>query len=553
MRNTTQSVHRPHPPVDPGTRAGELLARYGAPDACLARLLCDDHPADQVAFTVVEPDLAVEDITYGTLRERSVRLSGALAELGIAAGDRVGVLMGKSAELVVALLAIWRLGAVHVPLFTAFAPPAIALRLAAGDAKLVIVDADQRAKLDPAPELPAHPPWRIITVGGPGRPSDLAFDELLRTGPSGGPPAVIGGDGLFVLIFTSGTTGEPKGVPWTVRAVAHLVTYLEYGCDVRSEDTYWNIADPGWAYGLGFAIIAPMAAGRRSILLRSGFTPALTWRVLTELNVTNFAAAPTVYRAMRNAPGPRTVQLRCASSAGEPLTPDLIPWGETTLGTPIHDHYGQTEVGVFITNGWHPDVRRPITPGSMGHALPGWTVEILRRDADEPASNGVLGRVAVHRDSPLWTFPGYYRAPDRTAERITADGHWYLTGDLASRDSSGAFTFSLRDDDVITMAGYRIGPFEIESVLVGHSDVAEAAVIGVPDELRGEIIEAFVVPCPGVTPSDALAAELQQQVKTEFAAHAYPRAVHFVDALPKTPSGKVQRYLLRELRREHLA
>jgi acetyl-CoA synthetase len=529
-----------------------LLARFGAPDACLARLLCDDHPADQVAFTVVEPDLTSRDISYGTLRERSQRVAAGLADLGIGPGDRVAVLMGKSADLVVALLAIWRRGAVHVPLFTAFAPPAIALRLTAGDAKLVIVDADQRGKLDPSAELPVDPPWQVVTAGGEGRGNDLAFADLLRTDPSAVEPAVIGGDGTFVLIFTSGTTGAPKGVPWSVRALAHLVVYLEYGCDVRAEDVYWNVADPGWAYGLGFAIVAPLAAGRRSVLLHGGFTAELAWRVLARIGVTNLAAAPTVYRALRNAPVPEPVSLRCASSAGEPLTPELIPWAQASLGAEVRDHYGQTEVGVFIVNGWHPEIRRPIKSGSMGYVLPGFTVEVLLPDADQIAPAGVLGRIAVDRTSPLWAFPGYHRASGQMPPRISDDGRWYLTGDIAARDEDGAFFFSSRDDDVILMAGYRIGPFEVESVLVDHPDVAEAAVIGVPDELRGEVIEAFVVPRSGVTPSEELTKALQQQVKTQFAAHAYPRAVHFVDALPRTPSGKIQRYMLRTQRRAEI-
>ena len=539
----------------PQARVGELLARYGASDACLARLLCDDHRPEQVAFTVVEPDLTTRDISYGMLRERSERVAAGLADLGIGPGDCVGVLMGKSADLVVALLAIWRRGAVHVPLFTAFAPPSIVLRLTASNAKLIFVDADQRAKLVPSPDLAADPPWRIVAVGGERRDGDLAFADLARTEPSAGSePAIIGGDGTFVMIFTSGTTGVPKGVRWPVRGLAHMVTYLEYGCDVRAEDVYWNVADPGWAYGLAFALVAPLAAGRRSILLRAGFTAELTWRVLAQLEVTNYAAAPTVYRALRNAPAPEgQLVLRCASSAGEPLTPDLIPWSEATLGVPIRDHYGQTELGVFIVNGWHPDIRRPMKPGSMGYAVPGWMVEVLLDDADDPAPAGVLGRVAVDRKAPLMTFAGYHQAPDKTAERLSADGRWYLTGDAATRDEDGAFFFSSRDDDVINMAGYRIGPFEIESVLVEHPDVAEAAVVGVPDELRGEVIEAFVVPRSGDAASDDLTTALQRLVKIKYAAHAYPRAVHYVDMLPKTPSGKIQRFLLRAQRRAELS
>jgi acetyl-CoA synthetase len=279
--------------------------------------------------------------------------------------------------------------------------------------------------------------------------------------------------------------------------------------------------------------------------------------VLSQLRVTNFAAAPTVYRALRNTPVPVPADLavRCLSSAGEPLNPDVITCAEGTLGVPVRDHYGQTELGMVIANGWHPAIRRPLKPGSMGHPLPGWTVEVLLDSADEIAPTDTLGRVAIdlHR-SPAMTFTGYHRAPEKTAERISPDGRWYYTGDAGSRGEDGYFFFSARDDDVIIMAGYRIGPFDIESVLVEHPDVAEAAVIGVPDELRGEVIEAFVVVRTGAAGTADLAAKLKQHVKTRYAAHAYPRLVHLIDELPKTPSGKIQRYELRNRRRtEQLA
>jgi acetyl-CoA synthetase len=302
-----------------------------------------------------------------------------------------------------------------------------------------------------------------------------------------------------------------------------------------------------------YAIAAPLAGGWRSILLHAGFTPELTWRVLTELGVTNFTAAPTVYRALRNTSVPDGVQLRCASSAGEPLTPDLVPWAETTFGTPIRDQYGQTELGMVITNGWHPDVIAPIKPGSMGTVLPGHNVQILCDSTDEPAPDGTFGRVAVDSTAPLFMFTGYHNEPEKTAKRFSADGRWYLTGDVAMRDQDGHYFFASRDDDVIIMAGYRIGPFDVESVLVLHPDVVEAAVVGAPDELRGEVVEAYVVARQGVVPSDKLTAELQRLVKTKFAAHAYPRAVHYIDALPRTPSGKVQRFLFRKQRSAELA
>jgi acetyl-CoA synthetase len=322
-------------------RNAQLLDRYGAPDACVADLLCDEHRDDSLAFTIVESDLSTRDLTFGQLRIDSERFAGALARLGVGQGDCDGVLMGKSEALIVALVAIWRLGAVHVPLFTAFAPPAIAMRLTGSAASVVIVDEDQRAKLDPSEEIPADAPWRIVTVGGSGHDGDLMFADLVA-GDATVASVAVGGDAPFIMIFTSGTTGTPKGVPTPVRALAHMVSYMEHGFDVRPDDVYWSAADPGWAYGLFYAIVAALAMGQRSILLHAGFSPELTWRVLTELEVSNFTAGPTVYRALRNAPSGAKVTLRCASSAGEPLTRDLIPWAETALGAQIRDHYGQT-------------------------------------------------------------------------------------------------------------------------------------------------------------------------------------------------------------------
>ncbi|WP_232661022.1 AMP-binding protein [Pseudonocardia sp. TRM90224] len=525
-----------------------LIARFAAPDACAAELLCDTHPEETVAFTVVERDLSTRNVTFGELRRESARFASALTDLGIDQGDAVGVLMGKSVELVVALLGIWRRGAVHVPLFTAFARPAISLRLLAAEAKLVVVDADQRGKLAAGEGIPAAPSWQLVVVGGePGR-GEHSFDALMAVADEDTQVATVGGDGPLVLLFTSGTTGDPKGVAVPLRAVASFVAYLELGLDVRTDDVYWNAADPGWAYGLYYAIIAPLAAGRRSVLLRAGFSAPLTWQVLERLRVTNLAAAPTVYRALAaDADGPPAgLALRRASSAGEPLTPDVVEWSAGALGVEVRDHYGQTEHGMVIANGWADEVRADVLPGSMGRTLPGWSTAVLADDSDQPAPPGVQGRVAIDvPGSPLLWFGGYAGDPERTAARYTADGRWYLTGDAGSVDENGYYFFSSRDDDVIIMAGYRIGPFEVESVLVQHEAVAEAAVVGMPDPLRGEVLEAFVVLKPGTDPGPGFGEELRQLVKTRFAAHAYPRTVHIVDSLPKTPSGKVQRYVLR--------
>ncbi|MFC4374817.1 AMP-binding protein [Nocardia halotolerans] len=528
--------------TDLDARVRDLLDCYDRPQACAADLLCDRHPADAVAFTVVEADLSARDLTYGELRERSARFAVALAELGIGPGDRVATLMTKSADLVATLLGIWRRGAVHVPLFTAFATPAIEFRLAASNARVVVADADQATKLVPGDTD------RVLIVAGESGARTL--DDLIAAHRADDPratPVAVGGDGLLVQLFTSGTTGTPKGVPIPVRALASFHAYQEFALDVRDDDVYWNAADPGWAYGLYYAILAPLATGVRSLLLHAGFSAPLTWQVLRRFGVTNFAAAPTVYRALRAGDqAPDDVALRRASSAGEPLTPEVVGWSRQALGVAVRDHYGQTEHGMVICHAWHRDLDVAAPAGSMGRSLPGWTCAVLAEGSDDEAAPGEMGRVAIDTDhSPLLWFLGYLDDPERTAARFTADGRWYLTGDVGARDADGFFRFNARDDDVIIMAGYRIGPFEVESVLVMHERVAEAAVVGMPDELRGEVLEAFVVPRAGVEGDAELVAELQQLVKDEFAAHAYPRSVHFVPSLPKTPSGKVQRFLLR--------
>ena len=539
--------------MTPHEHVAILLDTYGASDASTAELLCDRHPSEDVAFTVIEPDLSHRDITFGELTTESAKLAAALAAHGLAAGDRVATLMGKSAELVIALLAIWRLGAVHVPLFTAFAPAAIASRITGNNTRFVIADADQRAKLEPSEELPDDPHRTVITTG-PADGGALGFHDLLAERHGVVPAVAVGGDGTIIELFTSGTTGTPKAVPVPLRAVAGMHVYQHYHLDHAAGDVFWNPSDPGWANGLYYTIIGPLALGRRSLLLHSPFRAELMWAVLSRFQVTNFFAAPTVYRSLRKAEVavPAGLKLRHCSSAGEPLSVDVIAWAKDTLGAPIRDQYGQTEMGVITGNPWHPDLICELRPGSMGRNMPGFAVEVLRSDVDEIAPAGELGRIAIDtRHSPLMTFTGYLNAPERNATRFSADGRWYYTGDVGSRDADGYFTFGARDDDLILMAGYRIGPFEIESVLDGHEAVAEVAVVAEPDDLRGEVVVAYVVPRPGVVADDELATTLRQLVKTRLAAHVYPRRVRFVPSLPKTASGKVRRAALKQLPPPH--
>jgi acetyl-CoA synthetase len=396
--------------------------------------------------------------------------------------------------------------------------------------------------------MPINPPWKIVATGA--RDSDaLAYDDLMDTAEPAVRAATLGGHAPIIEMYTSGTTGDPKGVLVPLRAVAGFQIYAECALGIRGGDVFWNAADPGWGYGLYFGILASLSTGVRSILLEGRFSASTTLGVLSRYGVTNFAAAPTVYRSLRASGerAPSDLKLRCASSAGEPLTPEVNEWSTSALGVPVHDHYGQTETGMLINNHHHPTLRNPLKSGSMGHAMPGWRAVVLQPGKDEPARVGDLGRLAMDlTKSPLAWFEGYVDAPEKTEEKFSSDGRWYITGDTGRMDKDGYFYFSARDDDVIIMAGYRIGPFEVESVLVTHPAVSECAVIALPDAIRGEALQAVVVLRDGCKPSDELTTELQDWIKKRYAAHAYPRRIHYATSLPKTPSGKVQRFALRQ-------
>jgi acetyl-CoA synthetase len=504
-------------------RVQQWLDVYCDPQADAAWLLCDRHPREDVALTFVADDLTVSPLTYAELRDRSARLAAVLRRRGVGRGDRVAVLIPKGPGLPVAVVALWRIGAVHVPLFTAFAQGAIEARTTASGARLLIAEASQRAKTDGLRDVEA-----------------VDLTDLEREAQDIEPLSdrvAVGGDGQLIEIFTSGTTGAPKGVPVPLRALAALESYLHFSLDVRSDDVYFNAADPGWAYGLFCGLLGPLATGCGAVVATAPFTPAGTVELIRRLGVTNFAGAPTMYRAMRVAGVEPALRLRRASSAGEPLNPDLVEFGRTALGCEIRDHYGQTELAMVAGNHWRPGLARPAVAGSMGQALPGFTLGI------------VDGQLAVDTEhSPLMWFRGYVGDPARSAERFTADGRWYLTSDLAHLDDAGNLYFESRNDDVILAAGYRIGPADVEGVLVTHPAVAEVAVVGRPDPdgIRGEQVEAFVVLAPGHAGDPALGSELAGLVRTTYSKHAYPRRIHFVEALPKTPSGKIQRYLLRD-------
>ena len=355
---------------------------------------------------------------------------------------------------------------------------------------------------------------------------------------------MLKGDDPFVLLYTSGTTGKPKAVLYPLAMLLPVGVYMRDAIDLRPEDSYWNIADPGWAYGMLYALIGPLLLGHTTTFYEGGFTVDATVRIVRDLRVTNFAGAPTAYRLLMAA-GPEAAKvaagtLRVASSAGEPLNPEVARWAKTALDVPLKDHYGQTETAMLVNN--HHAVRHPEKEGSAGYAMPGFHMEVLDDDL-LPVPTGKPGILAVDMSrSPLNTFKGYWRA-----ETPAIQGKWYLTGDTMMRDADGHFFFVGRSDDIITSSGYRIGPFDVESALIEHPAVAEVGVIGKPDPERTEIVKAFIVLKAGHSGTPELTAELQEHVRRRLASHAFPREIAYLTELPKTPSGKIQRFVLRQM------
>ncbi|MFN8471731.1 MAG: AMP-binding protein [Anaerolineae bacterium] len=503
---------------------------------------CDRHAQDgRVALRWEGANGDSAEYTFAQLQEQSARFANLLHSLGIGPGDRVACLLPRIPELIIVALGTWRVGGVYLPLFTAFGPKAIEYRLERSGARLIVTDTTNRAKLEGIANLPP-----IMTVTGSAADSpagDLPFAASMAAQATTFEPVMRRGEDPFLLLFTSGTVGLAKGVAVPIKALMAFIVYMKYAMGVTAEDRYWNVADPGWAYGLYYAVTTPLVLGYTTHFYQGGFTTESTYRMLEKYGITLLAAAPTAYR-MLMAAGARaakqhTLQLRAACSAGEPLNPEAICWASETLGITVFDQYGQTEIGMAVCN--YNGLQSDLIPGSMGRPMPGFDMVAVDSDL-QPVGKGTPGQVAVRIDSsPLYFFQGYWQQ-----DTASIRGGYYLTGDVAELDEQGHFFFTGRNDDIITSAGYRIGPFDVESALIEHPAVAEAAVIGKPDAERGEIVKAFVVLRPGYEASPELESELKRYVRERLSAHAFPREISFVSELPKTPSGKIQRFMLRQ-------
>ena len=526
---------------DLNTVADNLLS--GSLDALNACYECCDRYADtdKVALYWHGKDGRKEQYSFAQLKKYSSQYANFLKSQGVQAGDRVSGLLPRTAELIITILATWRIGAVYQPLFTAFGPKAIEHRVKLAGSKLVVTDLSNREKLVDLADCP-----QIVTVHveqvATEYPQDMSFWQVLEAQSDQCETVLMKSLDAFLLMFTSGTTGPAKPLQVPLKALVAFGRYMQDAIGLTEDDSFWNIADPGWAYGLYYGITGPLFLGHATLFYEGGFSVDNVCQIVQEYNITNLAGAPTAYRMMMAAEpeqmAPLKGKFRVVSSAGEPLNPEVIRWFEQALNAPIFDHYGQTEVGMVVCN--HHALSHPVHAGSAGFASPGYRIAVLDEQGNElPADTPGILAVDISQSPMMW-FSGYVES-----RKSPFVGHHYLTGDTAEIHTDGSMSFVGRSDDVITTSGYRVGPFDVESALLEHDAVIEAAVVGVPDPERTEIIKAFVILSSHATATKALEDELSQFVKKRLSAHAYPRLVEFVSELPKTPSGKIQRFLLR--------
>lgn len=521
--------------------AAQLLSgSLDALNACYE--CCDRHAAsDKVAIYWQGIDGRKEQYSFKQLQQRASQFANYLKSQGVQAGDRVSGLLPRTAELVITILAAWRIGAVYQPLFTAFGPKAIEHRVQLAQSKFVVTDMGNRSKLDEVADCPA-----IITVAaadGSGLPEgDIDFWQALDAQPAQCELTMRSINDPFLLMFTSGTTGLAKPLEVPLKALIAFGRYMQDAVGLAEDDAFWNIADPGWAYGLYYAITGPLLLGHATLFYEGGFSIDSFCQIVQDYQITNLAGAPTAYRMMMAADQQKMAalrgQFRRVSSAGEPLNPEVIRWFDQLLDAPIYDHYGQTEVGMVVCN--HHGLQHAVRAGAAGFASPGYKIAVIDAQGNALAED-TPGILAIDlKQSPMMWFGGY-----KESRKSPFVGDYYLTGDTAEIHADGSMSFVGRSDDVITTSGYRIGPFDVESALLEHDAVIEAAVVGVPDPERTEVVKAFIILAKGLEPTAHLAEELSQFVKKRLSAHAYPRLVEFVAELPKTPSGKIQRFLLR--------
>jgi acetyl-CoA synthetase len=530
----TDSYRRWHPaPYDEMRRdfRWEVPRRYN-----IAADVLDKHESSRPAMYWEDWEGNERTLTFGDMQALTNRTANALRSYGVGEGDRVAVMLPPVPEAAAAFLGTYKLGGVLLSLSILYGEDSVVHRLRDCSARVIVTDAANRERIDRVRDDLPQLEHVLVVDEEFGRAVAEASDrcETLDT------PA----DQAAQIYYTSGTTGLAKGI---VHAHRYLLAHneFEFVHDVRDDEVFHSTGEWAWIAGIVPGILGPWRFGAPIAVFarKGGYDPAQTLYVLEKYKVRNLFATPTALRAMAalgevadRYPG---ISLRIACGAGEPLNPEVISWFTRQFEIPVMDFYGLSESYPLCAN--YPTME--IRPGSMGKPSPGWEIALLDGD-EQPVTAGETGEICLRaRANPHYPL-GYWNRPD-DSERVFG-GDWFHTRDVASQDDDGYVWYEGRNDDVIISAGYRIGPFEVESALVAHPKVVEAAAVASPDPLRGHIVKAFVRLLPGTEPSEELAQEIRLFVRGRLSAYAYPRALEFVDDLPKTLTGKIRRIELRE-------
>jgi acetyl-CoA synthetase len=531
-------------------------AHFNIAEVCCARWA--RRTPDQVAIHWEREDGRRGRVSYAQLQAQAERLAAVLAARGVVRGDRVAIVMPQRPETAMAHLAVYRLGAIAMPLSMLFGPDALAWRLDDSGAKVAIVDESAIANLRVA-RSGCVALETVIAVGGAAGQGDLDWDDALAAVRPRRAIVRTAADDPAVLIYTSGTTGPPKGALIPHRAlIGNLSGFVcsqnWYPNTPGAGDApvFWSPADWAWTGGLMDALLPVLYFGRPIVGYQGRFTPQAAFALMQRYRVTHSFLFPTALKAMMKAePQPRRhwrLRLRAVMSAGEAVGDTVFAWTRDALGVTLNEMFGQTEINYVVGN---CALHWPARPGSMGRPYPGHRVAVIDEHGHE-CPRGMPGEVAVHRrdvhgDPDPVFFLGYWRNDDATRAKYTGDpdDSWCRTGDTAVMDADGYLWYQGRSDDMFKAAGYRIGPSEVENCLVRHPAVANAAVVPKPDAERGAVVKAYVVLAPGFVGDTALVDALQQHVRGRLAPYEYPKEIEFIDALPMTTTGKVQRRVLR--------
>lgn len=509
--------------------------------------ICDRWANEKYRLALIYRDQEGKEqkYTFWELKNLSNQLANALVANGIERGDRVGILLPQCPETLISHISVYKVGAIAIPLFVLFGPQALEYRLGNGQAKGVITDRENLPKIL---ELKEHLPnlKMIMAVDSEGEEGVLDFWKTLEKGSRYFTPVSTKADDPALIIYTSGTTGPPKGALHAHRTLLGHLPGVEFPHNLfpKEGDLFWTPADWAWIGGLIDVLMPSLHHGIPVLAYRAKkFEPEEAFYLIAEYGVRNAFMPATALNMMRQVKEPKKrydYKMRSIGSGGETLGEGLLQWGREVMDLEINEFYGQTECNLVVGN--CAGVMR-IIPGSMGRVIPGHVVEVINREG-EVVKPGEFGEIAIKRPDPVM-FLGYWGSPETTKEKFMGD--WLRTGDMGRKDENGYFWFTGREDDVIESGAYRIGPGEVEDCLLKHGAVALAAVVGVPDEVRGEIVKAFIVLKGGIKADKALEENIKQHVKTRLEAYAYPREIEFIKELPMTTTGKIIRKDLRRI------